>query len=128
LQLFCLNLSDDQSSFDFQLKRIELMSLAIIAAIAYGLLALLGGAMGYAKVKSLPSLISGSISGTLLLIAAFMQFQGFALGLILAQVVTAALIVVFTLRLIKTRKFMPAGLMLVAGIISLGLMLFSPMV
>ena len=102
------------------------MNLGIIAAIAYGVLALFGGLMAYAKVKSKASLISGSISGSLLLVAALMQLQGFTqIGMILAQVITAALIVVFTIRLLKTRKFMPAGLMLVAGLVTLGIIFSS---
>jgi uncharacterized membrane protein (UPF0136 family) len=98
------------------------MSLATAAAIAYGSLALIGGVMGYLKAKSKPSLISGVISGVLLLAAASMQIQGITFGFILGRIVTIALVVVFALRLIKTRKFMPAGLMLVAGIISLAIM------
>ncbi|MGK7873431.1 MAG: TMEM14 family protein [Xenococcaceae cyanobacterium] len=97
------------------------MNLGIVAAIAYGVLALVGGVMGYAKVKSKASLISGSISGVLLLVAGLMQLQGFSMGLILALVVTAALVVVFAIRLVKTRKFMPAGLMLVAGVVTFGI-------
>ncbi|MDY7013531.1 MAG: TMEM14 family protein, partial [Cyanobacteriota bacterium] len=45
------------------------MNFSIIAAIAYGLLALFGGIMGYVKVKSKASLISGTISGVLLISA-----------------------------------------------------------
>ncbi len=104
------------------------MNLAIVAAIAYGILALVGGVMGYLKVQSKPSLISGIVSGTLLLIAAFAQIQGLAYGLISAQIITALLIIVFTIRLIKTRKFMPSGLMLLAGLISLAMMFSSALV
>lgn len=94
----------------------EAMDLAGVATIIYGVLALVGGAIGYLKAKSKPSLISGIISGILLLIASLMQLQGNAAGVILALVVTAALVIVFTVRLIKTRKFMPAGLMTIAGV------------
>jgi uncharacterized membrane protein (UPF0136 family) len=48
-----------------------------------------------------------------------MQISG---GLVFAIAVTAALVVVFTIRLVKTRKFMPAGLMLIAGIVTLVVM------
>ena len=101
------------------------MNLGIIAAISYGLLAIVGGIFGYVKAKSKLSLISGSVSGILLLIAGFMQIQGLTVGLILAKVITAILIIVFTIRLVKTSKFMPAGLMLIAGLISLGMMFTS---
>ena len=39
----------------------------------------------------------------------------------LANVILAALLVVFAIRLAKTKKFMPAGLMLVATIAALAL-------
>lgn len=100
------------------------MNLAIVAAIAYGFLSLLGGIFGYIRAQSKASLISGSISGVLLLFAAFLQIQGMTEGLILARIITLVLLVVFIIRLVKTRKFMPAGLMVLAGVITLSL-LFS---
>ena len=51
-----------------------------------------------------------------------MQLQGQAWGLILATVVAAVLVIVFCIRLAKTRKFMPAGLMIVLGAIALVVM------
>jgi uncharacterized membrane protein (UPF0136 family) len=98
------------------------MSLSIIAAIAYGVLALIGGVIGYVQAKSKASLISGIISGLLLIIAGVMQIKGQEAGLTLATVITSVLVIVFAIRLIKTRKFMPAGLMSLLGIVSLGLM------
>lgn len=93
----------------------------IITAIAYGVLALIGGIIGYVQAQSKASLISGSISGLLLIIAGVMQLQGQGLGL-MATVITAMLVTVFAIRLTKTRKFMPAGLMSLLGLVSLGLM------
>jgi uncharacterized membrane protein (UPF0136 family) len=98
------------------------MSIETIAAIAYGLLALIGGIIAYKKVNSKMSLISGTISGVLLLIAGVMQWQGLPLGLLFAKIITALLVVVFGIRLFKTRKFMPAGLMLLAGLVTFGVM------
>jgi uncharacterized membrane protein (UPF0136 family) len=95
------------------------MNIGIIAAIAYGLLALLGGVMGYQKAKSKISLISGGISGVLLILAGILALNGIDSGLILAAFISAVLIVVFTVRLIKTKKMMPAGLMIVTGLIAL---------
>lgn len=103
-------------------KRFQVMSLGIIAAIAYGVLAVVGGIIGYVQAQSKASLISGSISGLLLILAGIMQLQGQAAGLILATAITAVLVIVFAIRLTKTRKFMPAGLMSLLGLVSLGLM------
>ena len=90
------------------------MNLPMIATFIYGILLLFGGIMGYVSAKSKPSLISGVISG--LLMAVFLQWQQISTGLILAQIVTLVLAVVFAIRLWKTRKFMPAGLMLVLSV------------
>jgi len=96
--------------------------IGIITAIAYGILALVGGIVGYVQAQSNASLILGIISGLLLIIAGVMQLQGQQAGLILATVITAVLVIVFAIRLTKTRKFMPAGLMSLLGLVSLGLM------
>lgn len=95
------------------------MNPGIISAIAYGILAIIGGIIGYIQAQSKVSLISGSISGLLLIFGGVMQLQGQAWGLILATVVTAVLVIVFAVRLAKTRKFMPAGLMSVLGVATL---------
>ena len=95
------------------------MSTAIIATLVYGLLAGFGGIWGYIKSKSKPSLISGCISGILLILAAWMQLQGYSFGLIFSQIIIALLVIVFAVRLLKTGKFMPSGIMLVAGVAAL---------
>lgn len=92
---------------------------AILASISYGILSILGGIWGYIKAKSQASLISGCLSGILLLFAAWMQLQEYDWGSVLAKAVTLLLIAVFSVRLAKTRKLMPSGLMLVAGAITL---------
>ena len=106
------------------------MNLVVTVAIAYGILAIIGGIIGYVQAQSKASLISGSISGVLLIIAGVMQLQGQPWGLVLATVVTLVLVIVFAIRLVKTRKFMPAGLMSVLGLAVLAIMLkqvFSPL-
>jgi uncharacterized membrane protein (UPF0136 family) len=99
------------------------MNLVVTAAIAYGIMAIIGGIIGYVQAQSKASLISGSISGVLLIIAGVMQLKGQAWGLVLATVVTLVLVIVFAIRLVKTRKFMPAGLMSVLGLAALAIML-----
>ena len=94
-----------------------------IVAIAYGILAAVGGVIGYRQAKSKPSLISGLISGSLLIVGGAIAQRGEIWGYWLALVVTSLLVVVFAIRLIKTKKFMPAGVMLSAGILTLVLLL-----
>ncbi|MBN4001421.1 TMEM14 family protein [Nostoc sp. LPT] len=98
------------------------MNLGIVAAFAYGILAIAGGIIGYIQAKSRVSLLSGSISGLLLILAAYFQLQGQTWGAISAVLVTVVLVVVFAFRLVKTRKFMPAGLMTILGLLALAVM------
>lgn len=97
----------------------------MVTALAYGALTLVGGIVGYLQAKSKVSLISGTVSGLLLLVGAAVQLQGQAWGLLLAIAVSALLIVVFAVRLSKTRKFMPSGLMILGGIAALALMSYQ---
>lgn len=93
--------------------------IAAITTLAYGLLSIVGGVMGYQKAGSQVSLISGLISGLLLLIGGYLLFGGALSGLMLSGVVSLLLVIVFVIRLIKTKKFMPAGLMVAFGVMNL---------
>lgn len=95
------------------------MSLGLIIALIYGILAIVGGIVGYLKARSTPSLISGIISGLLLIIGALRAAQGIASGLWVVKIVTLVLVIVFIVRLVKTKKFMPAGLMVIGGVATL---------
>lgn len=101
------------------------MTPSIIAALIYGIFALFGGIMGYTKSRSKISLISGCFSGILLLSGAIAALKGNAAGLTLAMIVTALLVIVFIVRWLKTRKVMPAGLMVALGAIALVVMLLG---
>jgi uncharacterized membrane protein (UPF0136 family) len=84
-----------------------------ISLLALGLIVGAGGVMGYVKAKSKASLISGSVSALLLVSAFGVSLVNADAGLIFGLVVSAALCVVFGIRLKKTGKFMPAGLLLI---------------
>ncbi len=99
------------------------MNAGIVAIISYGVLAIGGGIMGYVKSQSQASLISGIVSGVLLLIAGGVQLAGQDWGKFLGIAIAAALVMLFIIRLVKTKKFMPAGLMIMAGIATLGVVL-----
>ncbi|HXR03922.1 MAG TPA: TMEM14 family protein [Verrucomicrobiae bacterium] len=87
----------------------------------YIILLLVGGLIGFFKGKSKVSLITSAVFAALLVLTvAPGVFQpGFARGL--ANVIMAVLLVVFAVRLAKTKKFMPSGLMLVVTIAALAL-------
>jgi uncharacterized membrane protein (UPF0136 family) len=79
----------------------------------YIILLLVGGLIGFFKARSKMSLISSSVFAALLALLAVPGVfeRKFALGA--TNVLLAALLVVFAIRLAKTKKFMPSGLMLV---------------
>ncbi|ELS31259.1 MULTISPECIES: TMEM14 family protein [Pseudanabaena] len=86
-----------------------------IALLVYGIIAIVGGIIGFAKSKSQASIISGSISGVGLLIAGTAVAKNLEWGKIAGMAIAALLVIVFIVRLIKTKKFMPAGLMILGG-------------
>lgn len=90
---------------------------AKIYFIVFGLLTIVGGVMGYVKAGSTASLVAGSISGVLLLIAAFLLPDHLAIGLALGGVVSIALAGRFVPAFLKTGQVMPAGLMSVLSVI-----------
>lgn len=93
--------------------------IAACTTLAYGILAIVGGVIGYKQAGSQVSLLSGLISGLLLLVGSYLLFAGSAIGPTLSAIVSILLIVVFVIRLAKTRKFMPAGLMIILGLINM---------
>jgi uncharacterized membrane protein (UPF0136 family) len=89
---------------------------------AYIILLLVGGLIGFFKGKSKVSLITSAVFAALLILTTLRGiFQpGFALGL--ANVTLVLLLLVFAVRLGKTKKFIPSGLILVATVVVLALL------
>lgn len=93
--------------------------LGTIVLLVYAILMLVGGVIGYRAAGSKPSLISGVISG-LLLFGAFAWSRSNAGGGFLSAAVLALLLaIVFTIRLAKTGRFMPSGMLLAISVIAL---------
>jgi uncharacterized membrane protein (UPF0136 family) len=81
----------------------------------YIVLLVVGGLMGFLKAKSKVSLImSVTFAALLALCAVGAVFKPY-----MADIFLAALLVVFAIRLSKTKKFMPSGLMLILTVIAL---------
>jgi len=87
----------------------------------YIILLLVGGLIGFFVGKSKVSLITSAVFAAVLVLTVVPGvFQpAFARGL--ANIVMALLLVVFAIRLAKTKKFMPSGLLLVVTIAALAL-------
>jgi len=86
----------------------------------YIVLLLVGGLIGFLKAKSRVSLITSAVFAVVLVLTQTGIFEPRAARQ-LANILMAVLLVVFALRLAKTRKFMPSGLMLVVTIAALAL-------
>ncbi len=83
----------------------------------YIVLLVVGGLIGFLKAKSKVSLIMSVVFAALLtLCAAGIVFQYYV-----ADILLAVLLVVFGMRLAKTKKFMPSGMMLVITLAALAL-------
>src|ERR1700690_1429467 len=87
----------------------------------YILLLLVGGLFGFFKGKSKISLVTSVVFAVLLILTTLRGIFDPAFANILANVVLLVLLVVFTLRLAKTKKFMPSGMMLALTILALAL-------
>ncbi|MCX6892388.1 MAG: TMEM14 family protein [Verrucomicrobiota bacterium] len=87
----------------------------------YIILLLAGGLFGFFKAGSKVSLITSAVAAAALVLAATRGLFTPAFGKLLADLIMAALLVVFAIRLAKTKKFMPSGLMLVITITALAL-------
>lgn len=87
----------------------------------YIILLLAGGLVGFLKAKSKVSLITSAVFAAILILAVLPGVFPPAVARNLVNVILALLLVVFAIRLVKTKKFMPSGLMLVVTIAALAL-------
>ena len=90
---------------------------AKIYFIIFGLLTIIGGVIGFAKAGSMASIIAGSISGILLLVAAFLLPGNVVAGLAIAGIVSLLLAGRFLPAFLQKGGFMPAGMMAVLSVI-----------
>ena len=91
-------------------------------AFAYGGIVLAGGVAGFVMARSRASLIAGVASAALLLIAGTLMLRGVKAGWIGAMAVTVLLLAFFAARWLNGRKFMPAGMMVLASAAALALL------
>jgi uncharacterized membrane protein (UPF0136 family) len=87
----------------------------------YIVLLVIGGLIGFFKAKSKVSLIMSVAFAAALILCAIRKFLDDGFRHNLANILMAALLVVFGLRLAKTKKLMPAGMMLIVTLVALAL-------
>lgn len=101
------------------------MNVPAVTAFVYGALVFAGGWTGYRKASSLPSLITGAISGALLFLAGILSARGNPAGGRLSLIVALILAAFFGYRLARGGKFMPAGLMVLLSVATLLILYFG---
>ncbi len=93
-----------------------MQTIALGVAAAYGVLALVGGMMGYVKAGSRASLIAGGVSGLILLGSAWLAASNPTLGLAIAAIVSAALVARFAKSAMGKRANAVAYVMIGGGV------------
>ena len=102
--------------------------IAKYSVLILSILMAVGGIMGFKKAKSKPSLIMGVGSAILLAVSFVVSLSNPSYGLVGAAIITAILEFVFGVRLAKTKKFMPSGMLLVVNSIVMAIVFVSLMV
>ena len=85
----------------------------------YIVLLVVGGLIGFLKAGSKVSLIMSAAFAAALILCAIPGVFDLKFRTDLANILMAVLVVVFAMRLAKTKKFMPAGMMLAMTILTL---------
>jgi len=95
------------------------MNTPALIVIVYAVLVIGGGVLGFVKAGSRPSLIAGILGGLALLAAGWGISQGQVWGLPAALALILGLLVFFAARYVRTRAFMPGGLMSILSLLAL---------
>ncbi|MCA9408201.1 MAG: TMEM14 family protein [Candidatus Omnitrophica bacterium] len=101
-----------------------MLALNIIFSV-YGILLVFGGYMGFKKAGSKVSLIMGILSGGFIFTGIFLARESLNCGLTIIAATSGILLIVFLKRLIKTKKVMPAGMLLLITVLMLILSLIQ---
>ncbi len=109
------------------LEESPMASVAKFSLLILALLVCVGGVIGYKKAGSKASLIMGTASAALLAVAFVIATQAPSTGLLVGLVISLMLSAVFGVRLKKTGKFMPAGLLLALCLVELAVLLVTLM-
>jgi uncharacterized membrane protein (UPF0136 family) len=90
-------------------------SFPVLLLYVYGVVLIFGGLMGYLKAKSVPSLVAGVVCGVIALLLGYYYPWHFAPEA--ALLLSLLLIIIMGRRYLRTRKAMPALLVVVLSLI-----------
>jgi uncharacterized membrane protein (UPF0136 family) len=96
----------------------ENTAITAIEVWVYGVIMILGGIAGFARVGSKASLISGVGFGLVLLVSGFGVWNGSQNSLMGATIIALLLVVLFAIRYAKKRRFMPAGMLAILSLVA----------
>jgi len=96
----------------------------LLIVILYGCLLLSGAYFGL-KAGSKISVIMGILSGLIVLFGSYLVIVNTSKGYLLIASISSFLCIIFLIRLIKTHKFMPAGMLLGSSALVLVLTLYQ---
>lgn len=91
----------------------SMTELSSISIVVFSILVTAGAIMGFVKAKSKASLIAGIVSAIAFMYCYWLAQQDPYHGFRLAVIFIGVLEGIFLVRLMKTKKFMPSGLMLI---------------
>lgn len=98
--------------------KVLIMENTAIEVWVYGVIMILGGIAGFARVGSKASLISGVGFGLVLLVSGFGVWNGSQNSLMGATIIALLLVVLFAIRYAKKRRFMPAGMLAILSLVA----------
>ena len=101
------------------------MKIASIVILIYGIISLAGGIYGYAAKQSAVSLAAGGASGIIMIVCGFAVLRRVYPALYVAIIVALILAVHFGLSFSRAPKLMPAGLMLVMSLLTIGFSVYA---
>ncbi len=110
---------DTAQVLDYECRHAAMIGPAKIYFLIFGVLTIAGGVLGFVKAGSAVSIIAGSISGILLIAAAFLLPDHLGAGLAIGFIVSLLLAAQFIPKFIRIGKAMPAGMMSILSLIGL---------
>ena len=105
--------------------RYALMEFGQIVLLVFALLMVGGGVAGLKSGGSKVSLVAGIVSAVLLLVALLWSWRHPTNGYWMGVGVSGLLGLVFFVRMKKTKKFLPSGLLLILSLIAAGLLIWA---